>query len=280
MFRELEKRYIIEGGIVLLTPLHIGSGESSPETDSTIVRYNDGRPYIPGSSFKGVFRSTVERIAKALGSPFRTCTLFSQDECSERFKNALREKDKEDEILSIITTGKTKDGNDLGVGGPLCDTCHLFGFPYLGSRFFVDDLTPDSGYTEDREIRDGVGIDRDTGTAVEGVKYDYEVLPVNHTFNLRIAIENPNDKDLALAAIGLRELLDGTRIGGLTSRGTGRCKLEDKSEDSAKVSMIDFKGDKRKVAGYLLEGKIADEDKIGIKDFIKNSLKPFFPDIK
>src|SRR5207253_2814810 len=63
----LERRYLFTGRLVLDTGLHVGGGSIglSP-SDSPIVRTPTGAPYIPGSGFKGAFRSTVEKLAGSI----------------------------------------------------------------------------------------------------------------------------------------------------------------------------------------------------------------------
>lgn len=77
------------------------------------------------------------------------------------------------------------------------------------------------------QVRDGVVIDRDSGTAVTKLKYDYEILPTDSTFQFEMVAENVNETDLELLAIGLNEMLSGEfLVGGNTTRGLGNCKLE------------------------------------------------------
>ncbi len=77
------------------------------------------------------------------------------------------------------------------------------------------------------QVRDGVVIDRDSGTAVPNLKYDFEIVPTDAKFYLLISAENLNQEDLALISIGINELLSGNfYIGGKTTRGLGNCKLE------------------------------------------------------
>jgi CRISPR/Cas system CSM-associated protein Csm3 (group 7 of RAMP superfamily) len=72
----------IEIVVVNETPLRVGSGrgEGLGEADLPIVRGGDRKPFIPGSSLKGVFRSWLEVIH----SPEETCRVgdSSHDCCS------------------------------------------------------------------------------------------------------------------------------------------------------------------------------------------------------
>src|ERR1051325_310264 len=66
----LQSRYVFRGELVLQTALHIGGGDTTlGATDSPVLRRFDGQPFIPGSSLKGAFRSTVDKLAAALDLP-------------------------------------------------------------------------------------------------------------------------------------------------------------------------------------------------------------------
>ena len=59
----------IEGELINLTPIRVGTG-SEPPLGSTIdiaVYTVDGKPRIPGSSLKGVFRNFIESLASSMG---------------------------------------------------------------------------------------------------------------------------------------------------------------------------------------------------------------------
>ena len=59
----LTERYLFTGRLVMESGLHIGGGRDTlTTTDSAVMKYIDDRPFIPGSSMKGAFRSTVERV--------------------------------------------------------------------------------------------------------------------------------------------------------------------------------------------------------------------------
>jgi CRISPR/Cas system CSM-associated protein Csm3 (group 7 of RAMP superfamily) len=58
--------------------------------------------------------------------------------------------------------------------------------------------------------RDGVGIDRDTETAAEGLKYDFEAVPSGTEFEFEMVIENASEAELGVALLGLREFELGT----------------------------------------------------------------------
>jgi CRISPR/Cas system CSM-associated protein Csm3 (group 7 of RAMP superfamily) len=76
------------------------------------------------------------------------------------------------------------------------------------------------------QVRDGVVLDRDSHTAVDGLKYDYEVVPAGACFAVQFDVDNPTDPDLALLGAALFEWNDGASLGGFTSRGLGRFRLD------------------------------------------------------
>ncbi len=222
MFR-LDRRYMFTGRLALTTALHVGGGRATlSPSDSPIVRTADGIPFIPGSSFKGVFRSSVERIAGSIPT-LHTCALMSGMNCigadeaeRRRFEQRRRQGNWTDtEYMAQLQTA-------------LCDTCKLFGSHYAGSRLLFSDLHARSGADAVTQIRDGVGIDRDSEGAVPQIKYDFEVLEHNIDFDLHLMLENPSDRDLQLTCVGLAELMNGfMTLGGKRSRGLGRCIVTD-----------------------------------------------------
>ena len=224
------ERYIFYGRLVTQTGLHVGSGYGDVRTDATVVKEPDERPFIPGSSLKGALRSRVEGLVAALPAELglRSCRLDSsagvacatvdkawQKEYAQKLERGASESDLEDYLL----------GQGLG-GVTLCDTCRLFGSPYLASPLLVRDA-PLDGAVPDLAVRHGVGIDRETGTAREQIKFDYEVVPSQTAFRFELSLEPRRAEDVGLLAVGLREMqLGAVPLGGNTSRGLGDCRLE------------------------------------------------------
>jgi CRISPR-associated RAMP protein (TIGR02581 family) len=203
------------------------------------------RPYIPGSSLKGALRSAVERLIGGLtGSKVTSCQLLdgaahclTTDAARQKAYQALAEKRPVDE---------TKLVNFLEGPNGLCDTCRLFGSPYSQARLLIRDLPLASDEVAASEIRHGVGIDRDTLTAREKIKYDFEALPSQLKFTLELVVERPSALDLALLALALQELQLGfVPLGGIRTRGLGRCQIE-----LAEVQCLDLT-DKAAVLAFL-----------------------------
>ncbi len=284
--RHLRSRYVFSGRLMLETALHVGTGRAvSPLTDSPILRDTAGRPLIPGSSMKGAFRAAVERIVPNLG--LRTCGLAdgdpddSAEACPSRQQSTMDAdyravRDYRGRSIPQEPTGDDVDGqralralDRLGhrdwAGRPiteddlltlldehLCDTCKLFGSPHLAAKARFQDLpVRTEEWLEVTEIRDGVGIDRDSERAVEQIKFDFEVVPSETAFDFGLVVENPTPQDLGLLAIGLSEFTNGmVRLGGIRSRGLGACRLE--LDD---VQVLDF-GSKGALAAYLKDGSM------------------------
>ena len=221
-FLALKNRYILEGELVSEAPLHIGGAAPSPQTDAPFLRDAAGA-YIPGSSVRGVLRSTLERILQSLDGA-RGCVLFAEgthpscltDEKNlKAFNEELRGTDAENE--------EALQRKVLGDGQ--CDICKLFGSPLMASKLRIADcrLNPPGEFT----IRDGVGIDRDTEAAREKIKFDFEALDNGAVFSFCLQLENAEHRDFALLAILLSEMTQrGIEVGGKKSRGFGRVRLK------------------------------------------------------
>src|SRR2546425_34128 len=252
----LRNRFVFTGRLVMRTALHIGGGKVTlSSSDSPVVLTPEQKPYIPGSSFKGALRSTIEKIVPGLLG-FSSCALIdlSNDEMKalegnrEAIKNicptvrqsevARRRRDEPNKTSEI----------QQEILKELCDTCLLFGSPFTAARLNVNDLyMPKEEWGGVLQIRDGVAIDRDSEKAKDRLKYDFEVVPASATFDLEIMLENATKKDLQLLCVGLSEFVHGFGvIGGKRSRGLGVATLE-----SLSVSALEllFEGvDEKEVA--------------------------------
>src|SRR5438552_2317467 len=75
---ELHNRYTFHGKLKMTTGLHIGGGKVTlSHSDSPVVLTPEGLPFIPGSSLKGVLRSTIEKFVASFPAELglRSCGL-------------------------------------------------------------------------------------------------------------------------------------------------------------------------------------------------------------
>lgn len=194
--------------LIFNTALHIGTGRSNDGTDALLRRNNAGDLTIPGTAIAGALRTLATRIAPRMGK--RECIELSYEEKKNR---------EEDQICD-------------------CAVCRLFGEFYpnkktdkskggRASRLWIYDAKLISAPRP--FVRDGVGIDRRTGTAASAaqVKFDTEVVPAGAKFELRVELEDVNDDDKMLLAAALAEWQAGRGwLGGNTGRGLGNAKLD------------------------------------------------------
>ena len=220
---QLNEKVRLKAALVFDTAWRVGSGkEGETMSDLGVMLTATGEPILPGSSLKGKLRSTCETLSHALG--LRACLLnraASGIDCTSDIKyySSVR--------ATYQSTFQQGLNNRLRwIDDHTCDVCKLFGSPVKAGRLWVSDGTLND-WASVVQVRDGVVIDRDSRTAVDGLKYDYEVVPPSSRFQLCIDLENPTDADRALLGAALFEWHAGSSIGGFTSRGLGRFHLEE-----------------------------------------------------
>jgi len=205
-FVQLNNRYEISLRLESAENLHVGSGLEGLASDAGFLTRN-GKAYVPGSSLRGVLRSTVERILNSFFPKPIACTLFEKGNdpslCDVANEPLRKQIERGEEELK-----------------KLCPVCSLFGSTLMGAKIKVTDaLQP--GESVGWSVRDGVGIDRDTGTAKEAIKFTYDVLDPKAVFEGKLIVENAEDDDFALLHVMLAELKRGVHMGGKKSRGLG-----------------------------------------------------------
>lgn len=210
----LMSRVRFTGTLELVTPLRLSSGRASDLTDAPFMRDANEKPYIPGTSLRGAVRAAIEQVVAAVGAGagLRACTLFSEDDCAVKAKETIAKDMAEKEILALVE----KD---------FCDVCKLFGSTVYASRIVFEDACPVDGNAVKSNVRDCVGIDRDTGAARSGVKFDYEVLEKGLSFTFEMEVENLCGNDQKIINILLGLLSSGIYLGGKRAAGLGKVKL-------------------------------------------------------
>lgn len=220
----LVRRVSVAGELETDGALHIGTGSGGggvEASDMPVARNGHGRPYVPGSSFRGSLRSGLESLLRGLDlkvcDPFRREGDGPEVSCSERVARRRKELQKRQAAIDEATAF------DLA-WEESCEICRLFGHSFLASRLRIADL-PLVGAAP-TYVRDGVGIDRDLRSAAGGILYQFEAVPSGARFRLRMEIENPEDHELGLLLVGLDLFTTGARsLGGKSARGLGRVRL-------------------------------------------------------
>jgi CRISPR-associated protein Csm3 len=267
---ELSNRYVFKGKLRMQTGLHIGGGKVTlSSSDSPVVLTPDQKPFIPGSSFKGALRSTIEKLVPGLPG-FSTCALIELDE--NELDEEYRQGKKSNEICPTARQGEIarrrrniqsdaeRKRIQKEILDELCDTCRLFGSPFAAAHVNINDL-----YMSEQELmdiverRDGVAIDRDTEKARDHLKYDFEVVPASATFVMEIVLENADPAEVQLLCAGLSEYVHGFGvIGGKRSRGLGVAKLEELTVDVLELAgdNIDEATRRQRLQDYLVQRKV------------------------
>jgi CRISPR-associated RAMP protein (TIGR02581 family) len=212
-------------------PLLVKSGHASISgPDMTpVLTWRKGRQevFIPGSSLKGVFRSHSEKVVCALKSRV-VCYPFEGND-DKQADLARRQRDYRDSCGGMFNRfSKINDENrrlmeertDL-VYDASCPACRLY-----GSTGFIGRISISDAYLASEEIkeqRDGVGIDRLTGGASHGAKFEVEVVSKDVVFETDIHLRNFEIWQLGMLFVVLQDMQDELiHIGSGRSRGLGK----------------------------------------------------------
>jgi len=230
-FWQFENRWLIAATLRMKTALSVGSRASllPAGSDLPVIKTPEGVPFIPGSSLKGVVRTYVERVLRTLdgmntqhpGQRLWACDPLDEDRrcVTGAQKKALFEQAGEDDARFTELIWQHS-----------CTACRLFGSPWLASRVAFQDamLANRESLLRLTEVRDGVGIDRDLGSAKTGIKYDFETVPAGAEFGITIVVENAEEWEVGLLLLALKAIEKGELpIGGKTTRGPGWGELVD-----------------------------------------------------
>lgn len=184
-------------------------------------------------------RAFTERVIPVAFKDAKVCDIFdNKGSCSAKL-NKERQKYKEEG--KDLTPDKIYEDS--------CAACRIYGNQALAGRLMIKDalLMPDSWEHGVYDVRDGVGIDRDSNTATDKAKYDYEVVPAGVEFQFEAIADNVDEESWSYILVTLMAMAHGDiTIGGMSSRGLGRVKLED-------VTITKIYGDDLKA--YLLKGQ-------------------------
>ena len=176
----------ISGIIKATSRIHIGTSRDIgifEEADSLLIRINHNGidlPYIPGSSLKGIFRSTVEFLLDSIGE--KVCKPYDKNsKCSNVGKEILNANKERDDKKLIEAIRR------------LCLACKIFGGHNYASQIFISDSVPLDISSVAFDISPGISINRRDGTTIQGGLFTLEHINPNSKFNFQLRVNNlPN----------------------------------------------------------------------------------------
>jgi len=228
------REVVLEGYLVAESPLRIGVGRESPlgsAVDLAVLRINlNGKliPYIPGSSLKGVFRSTAIQLANRKG--LTVCSGLSKGTCMDLRYPEFDGKTLLEKIQEEIRNRNYRRAIEL-FHEKACLLCKVFGAPSFTGHSEFNDSYPinENGEVQDAPVgvRTGIAINRRTGAVHMGALYQVEYVEPGARFRFSIRTTNLPNYALGLLAKILRMVNEGwVRVGGFKTRGFGELRVE------------------------------------------------------
>ena len=231
MLKKLVNEAYFTLSITTTGPLLIRSGRatiSGPDM-TPVLTFRNGQQeiFLPGSSLKGVFRSHSEKVVCSL-KQLVVCYPFFSNEDKEA-DLSQRRRDYRDSCGAVFTQ-LAKQSNEERIKQEVqtdyvyansCPACRLFGSTGFIGRIAIGDAYLSSKAAT--EQRDGVGIDRLTGGASHGAKFELEVVSTGVTFETDVHLRNFEIWQLGMLFVVLQDLEDELiRLGSGRSRGLGK----------------------------------------------------------
>jgi CRISPR-associated RAMP protein (TIGR02581 family) len=228
------REVVLEGYLVAESPLRIGVGRESPlgsAVDLAVLRMNlNGKivPYIPGSSLKGVFRSTAIQLANLRG--LTVCSGLSKGTCMDLRYPEFDGKTLLEKIQEEIRNRNYRRAIEL-FHEKACLLCKVFGAPSFTGHSEFNDSYPinEKGEVLDAPVgvRTGIAINRRTGAVHMGALYQVEYVEPGARFRFSLRTTNLPNYALGLLAKILRMVNEGwVRVGGFKTRGFGELRVD------------------------------------------------------
>jgi CRISPR-associated RAMP protein (TIGR02581 family) len=251
----IKRQTVIEGILELQSPLRIGVGKSGGMDPAsiardTVLKDTGGTPIIPGSSWKGVFRSEGERILRRKN--LIVCSGVGKDYCLNNFR-------KYDDFQRSLT--RDMDEAIRIFWNYTCLNCKLFGsMSVIGAVKFWDSKAIEFKLG----TRTMIAISRTEGAVARGALVQVEFVEPGSKFTFKIMGNNLPNYAIGYSLTIMKNIHDGfVQIGGHKSRGFGFIRF-------VNLRFSD-KGEK----------KIGDEDvSVSTQDEIKEEGDKFFEKIK
>ena len=198
------------------SPLRIGSGKGKSPTSSVdlqVITMNINGievPFVPGSSLKGVFRSSSEFIARSYG--INACMMG--EGCKNNYDLNLQLFMKNGDFESIINTLSK-----------YCLICKIFGSASYYSHVSFSDAYP-KNQVPGRGVKTGIAIDRRSGAVKMGALYTVEFVLPGSEFEGSIKFYNLPNYAIGLISTVINNINLGViKIGGFKSKGFGNVEV-------------------------------------------------------
>lgn len=219
---KLLRHVVIEAKVINIEPLRVGAGRNASlfePVDLVVLKTYDASrdkylPVIPGSSWKGVFRSHAYRLCRTYG--LNVCTGIPGSISCTDVKVITKLKPVVDLELRTIVNA---EGNIR-----LCLLDLIFGSSgFLGHVTFSDSLPLSDVKLGYRSMN---AVNRRTGASQ--ALFHVEYIEPGAEFNFRLIATNLPNYALGLLSEVIMDINDGiVRVGGLKSRGFGRVEFRD-----------------------------------------------------
>ncbi|QGA53987.1 CRISPR-associated RAMP protein [Sulfolobus sp. E5-1-F] len=266
----IKRTTVIEGVVETVSPLRIGGSKENFDPSSlardSILKDVQGRPIIPGSSWKGIFRSTGERILRLKN--IVVCSGVGKDYC---LNNTQKEREFDSGLRENIIDQALRLFWDY-----TCLNCKVFGTKsVIGAVRFLDSL-PISYSLNTRSM---IAISRTEGAVARRALVTVEYVDVGSKFNFKMMGYNLPNYAIGYLVTIMKNIHDGfTQVGGHKSRGFGFVKFNivkftDLGEKRIGDEDVEVKG-----IGDLVEGN-GDEFFVKMKPFMEafNNAKIPYP---
>lgn len=177
--RQIKRRIVVEGDLVLQTPAHLGNGDDADLIDMPLLTdpLDEKTPLLTGASIAGAMRSALR-------------------ECEHGFRQKIERYTSAKQSASVLLFGGNK-GNEDGEQSPL----------------IVEDAP---GEHASIELRDGVRLEGESRTSADNALFTLELWEAGTTFPLRFELIVRASDDLFALKQALATALAGFTDGSIT----------------------------------------------------------------
>jgi CRISPR/Cas system CSM-associated protein Csm3 (group 7 of RAMP superfamily) len=198
-----------------------------PETSVSAVdlpfqRDPINRPFIPGSSLRGAFRSHLHRLL---------ASIEAADEAEAKKILGGEKVAADDEIERNFAGASENEKGELFTELGIIDK--LFGFPGFASPLRFTDARPVKDVKPYRRTHVALDIGTDRAKTKEGALFDLEAMPVGSEFAFKMIFDELSDERMRVANRIFYSFLKSLAengvemfLGGWKSRGYGLCEVK------------------------------------------------------